>query len=65
MDAKIDAILAYTANVLPGSQSLSESSIKFLESCKAVSTDYGLCCGVYTSYGSSDNDSGSHAMGQV
>lgn len=65
MDAKVDAILAYTASVLPGTQSLSENCLKFLESYKAISNDYSLCSPVYSSIGSSDNDSGSHAMGQV
>lgn len=65
MDAKVDGILTYTANVLPGSQSVSESSVKYLDACKAVSNDYAQCCGVYTSFGTSDSDYGSHGVGQV
>ena len=65
MDTKIDEILSYTAGVLPGSQSISEGSVKFLESYKAIANDYGQCCGLYTSLGSSDDDYGSYGLVQV
>lgn len=65
MDTKILEINAYTASILPGAQGLSESSQKFLDAYKAIGTDYGLCCGVYTSLGTVDDDYGSYAIGQV
>lgn len=65
MDTKILEINAYTASILPGAQALSESSQKLLNAYKAIGNDYGLCCGVYTSLSTVDDDYGSYAIGQV
>jgi hypothetical protein len=65
MDTKIVEINAYTASILPGAQSLADASDKLFDSYKSIADDYGLCCGVYTSLGASDDDYGSYAIGQV
>jgi hypothetical protein len=65
MDIKIVEINSYTALILPGAQSLSDSSQNLLESYRTIAQDYGLCCGVYTSLGTVDDDYGSYAIGQM
>jgi hypothetical protein len=65
MDTKIIEINSYTASILPGAQALAHTSDKLCDSYKAIATDYGVCCGVYTSLGASDDDYGSDATVQV